>query len=58
MLRTKYLTIVIAGFLTIVATGCIVSVEPERATNPVGTEHTVTVTLRDPMEIDFEEICE
>jgi hypothetical protein len=57
-METKYLSLMIAGLLTIVATGCIVSVEPERATNPVGTEHTVTITLRDPMDIDIEAICE
>jgi hypothetical protein len=58
MLRTKYLSVVVAGFLAVLATGCIVDVEPDRATNPVGTEHTVTVTLRDPMDIDVEAICE
>jgi hypothetical protein len=33
------------------ATGCIVSVEPETAVNPVGTEHTVTATIGDPDDV-------
>jgi hypothetical protein len=51
-MRTKYLSLIIAGLLSIVATGCIVSVEPERAVNPVGTDHTVTVEVRDAEELE------
>jgi hypothetical protein len=57
-MRTKYLSLITAGLLTILATGCIVSFEPEQATNPVGTEHTVTVELRDPTAFDEQELCE
>jgi len=58
MVRTKYFSVVIAALLMVLATGCIVSFEPRTAVNPVGTEHTVTVTLDDETELDEEEICE
>lgn len=41
----------IAAGVVVIATGCIVSVDPESAVNEVGTEHTVVVTLR--TEEDF-----
>jgi len=58
MLRTKYVSLIVAGFLAVMATGCIVDVEPDRATNPVGTEHTVTVELRDFTETEQIAVCE
>ena len=58
MVRTKYFVAMVAAILTVLATGCIVSFEPETAVNPVGTEHTVTVTLRDEEELDEETLCE
>jgi hypothetical protein len=57
----KLFLVVASGLLVLLSTGCIVSMEPETATNPVGTEHTVTVTLEEPdvTEEEFEEfLCE
>jgi hypothetical protein len=58
MLKKRLLAVLTLGLLAVLATGCIVSVEPETAENPVGTEHTVTVTLLDPDELDEEEFCD
>jgi len=58
MVRTKYFAAVVAAILTVLATGCIVSFEPETAVNPVGTEHTVTVTLRASNELTEELLCD
>jgi len=58
MVRTKYFVAMVAAILTVFATGCIVSFEPETAVNPVGTEHTVTVTLDFETELNEEELCE
>jgi hypothetical protein len=57
MVRTKYFAAMVAAILTVFATGCIVSFEPETAVNPVGTEHTVTVTLRESNELTEELLC-
>jgi hypothetical protein len=53
----KLFALAFGGVLTVLATGCIVGVEPETATNPVGTDHTVTVTLRDEDEFTEEAFC-
>jgi hypothetical protein len=53
----KLFTLAFGGVLTVLATGCIVGVEPETAINPVGTDHTVTVTLRDEDEFTEEAFC-
>src|SRR5687768_4056275 len=58
MFRTKYFAAMVAAILTVFATGCIVSFEPETAVNPVGTEHTVTVTLREPDAITQDVLCD
>jgi hypothetical protein len=55
MARPKYFAIVIAAVFTLLATGCLVSVEPESAVNPVGTTHTVTATFDQP-DGDLDEI--
>jgi hypothetical protein len=57
MMRTKYFAAMVAAILTVFATGCIVSFEPETARNAVGTEHTVTVTLRDSDELTEQALC-
>ncbi len=53
----KLFALAFGGVLTVLATGCIVGVEPETAVNPVGTDHTVTVTLREPDAITEEVLC-
>ena len=58
MLRTRLFALITAGILAVLTTGCLLSVEPETAENPVGTEHTVIATLLDPESIDEEAFCE
>jgi len=55
MVNSKHFAAVIAALLTVIATGCITSFEPQTAVNPVGTEHTVTVTIELPDDFDEEE---
>ena len=58
MMRTKYFAAMVAAILTVFATGCIVSIEPETARNPVGTDHTVTADVRNLDEVDEVAVCE
>jgi len=58
MFRTKLFALLTAGVVAIFSAGCLLSVEPDEAENPVGTEHTVTATLIDPTEVDPEEFCD
>ena len=61
MLQTKLVLFIAGAVLTVLATGCIVSFEPETAVNPIGTDHTVTVSLESPDidEDEFEQLlCE
>ena len=57
MVRTKYFAAVVAAIITVFATGCIVSFEPETAVNPVGTDHTVRVITEEP-DISEDEFLE
>jgi len=58
MFRTRLFAFVMAGIVAFLSAGCLLTVEPETAQNPVGTEHTVIATLLDPESIEEEEFCE
>lgn len=45
----------LAGLLALAfLTSCVVDLQPETDTNPVGTSHTVTATIEDPFDLDLD----
>ena len=58
MFRTRLFALILAGVIAVLATGCILDVQPETATNLVGTEHTVVATLLNEDDIQPEEFCD
>jgi hypothetical protein len=57
MHRSRLFAVFAAVLLAVATTGCLLDVQPETATNPAGTEHTVTATLLNPELVDQEEFC-